>query len=155
MSSVPAAWPQLSRPEETAEALKNGWVYTGDLGYGDSKGFVFLVDRKKDVIISGAFNIYPKEIEDVIVIHPKVKEVAVIGVPDEKWGEAIKAVVVPKKGEQISETEIIDYCRDHMASFKKPKSVDIVEKLPRNPYGKIQKTELRDSYWKDFTRKIH
>jgi acyl-CoA synthetase (AMP-forming)/AMP-acid ligase II len=143
------------RPEETAEALKNGWVYTGDLGYGDSKGFVFLVDRKKDVIISGAFNIYPKEIEDVIVIHPKVKEVAVIGVPDEKWGEAIKAVVVPKKGEQISETEIIDYCRDHMASFKKPKSVDIVENLPRNPYGKIQKTELRDSYWKDFTRKIH
>src|SRR4030042_1018050 len=104
-------------PEATAEVLRDGWVYTGDLGYFDSKGYIFLVDRKRDVIISGAFNIYPKEIEDVIVTHPKVKEVAVIGVPAERWGEAAKAVVVPKEGAKIEEQEIIDFCRDHQASF--------------------------------------
>jgi acyl-CoA synthetase (AMP-forming)/AMP-acid ligase II len=142
-------------PEATAEVLRDGWVYTGDLGYFDSKGYIFLVDRKRDVIISGAFNIYPKEIEDVIVTHPKVKEVAVIGVPDEKWGEAVKAVVVPNKGAQVTEQEIIDYCRDHMASFKKPKTVDVVEDLPRNPYGKILKTVLREPFWKGFDRRIH
>lgn len=144
-----------NRPEETAQTLRHGWVYSGDLGYADAKGYIFLVDRKKDMIISGAFNIYPKEIEDVIVTHPKVKEVAVIGVPDEKWGEAVKAVVVPKEGAEITEQEIIEYCRDHMASFKKPKTVDIVPVLPRNPYGKIQKAALREPYWKGLQRKIH
>lgn len=142
-------------PEATSEVIRDGWVHTGDLGYFDSKGYIFLVDRKRDVIISGAFNIYPKEIEDVVVTHPKVKEVAVIGVPDEKWGEALKAVVVPKEGAQVSEQEIIDYCRDHMASFKKPKSIDFVKELPRNPYGKVQKTKLRDPYWAGYDRKIH
>jgi long-chain acyl-CoA synthetase len=142
-------------PEATAEVLKEGWVYTGDLGYFDDKGYLFLVDRKRDVIISGAFNIYPKEIEDVIVTHPKVNEVAVISVPDEKWGEAVKAVVVPKEGTKIMEQEIIDYCRDHMASFKKPKTVDFVKELPRNPYGKVQKAVLREPYWKGLDRKIH
>jgi len=142
-------------PEATSEVIKDGWLYTGDLGYFDSRGFLFLVDRKRDVIISGAFNIYPKEIEDVIVTHPKVKEVVVIGVPDEKWGEAVKAVVVPKEGVQIEEQEIIDHCRDHMASFKKPKSVDFIKEMPRNPYGKIQKTALRDPYWAGYDRKIH
>jgi acyl-CoA synthetase (AMP-forming)/AMP-acid ligase II len=142
-------------PEATAEVLRNGWIYTGDLGYFDSQGYIFLFDRKRDVIISGAFNIYPKEIEDVIVTHPKVKEVAVIGVPDEKWGEAVKAVVVLKEGTQISEQEIIEYCREHMASFKKPKTVDVVKELPRNPYGKVLKTALREPYWKGFDRRIH
>lgn len=142
-------------PEATSEVIRDGWVYTGDLGYFDSKGYLFLVDRRRDVIISGAFNIYPKEIEDVIVTHPKVKEVAVIGVPDEMWGEAVKAVVVPKEGVQIEEQEIIDYCRDHMASFKKPKSIDFVKELPRNPYGKVQKTALRDPYWAGYDRRIH
>jgi len=142
-------------PEATSEVIRDGWVYTGDLGYFDSKGYLFLVDRRRDVIISGAFNIYPKEIEDVIVTHPKVKEVTVIGVPDEKWGEAVKAIVVPKEGAQIRGQEIIDYCRDHMASFKKPKSVDFVKELPRNPYGKVQKTALRDLYWAGYERKIH
>jgi acyl-CoA synthetase (AMP-forming)/AMP-acid ligase II len=142
-------------PQATAEALKDGWIHTGDMGYFDSKDYLFLVDRKRDVIISGAFNIYPKEVEDAIVTHPHVKEVAVIGVPDEKWGEAVKAVVVPKEGAQITEQEIIDYCRDHMASFKKPKSVDVVKELPRNPYGKVLKTVLREPYWKGYDRKIH
>jgi len=142
-------------PEATAEVIRDGWVYTGDMGYFDSNGYLFLVDRKRDVIISGAFNIYPKEIEDVIVTHPKVKEAAVIGVPDEKWGEAVKAVVVPKEGMEVEPQEIIDYCRDYMASFKKPKSVDVVRALPRNPYGKVQKTALRDPYWAGYDRKIH
>jgi len=144
-----------NKPEETAETLKNGWVYTGDLGFFDSRGFVFLVDRKKDMIISGAFNIYPKEIEDVIAAHPAVKDVAVIGVPDEKWGQAVKAVVVLQQGAKASEKEIIDFCRDRLASFKKPKSVAFVEKLPRNPYGKVQKTTLREPYWKGVERRIH
>lgn len=142
-------------PETTAEVLKDGWVYTGDLGYFDSKGYIYLVDRKRDVIISGAFNIYPKEIEDIIVTHPKVKEVAVIGVPDKKWGEAIKAVVVPKEGVRITEQEIIDYCRDHIASFKKPKSVDFAKELPRNPYGKVLRKVLREPYWQGYDRRIH
>ena len=142
-------------PEATADTLRKGWVYTGDLGYFDSAGFIFLVDRKRDMIISGGFNIYPKEIEDAIVIHPKVKEVAVIGVPDEKWGEAVKALVVPKEGVEIEEEEIIDHCRHHLAGFKKPKTVDFVKALPRNPYGKVQKTVLRDPYWKGFDRRIH
>jgi len=142
-------------PEATAEVLRDGWVHTGDLGYFDEGGFLFLVDRKRDVIISGAFNIYPKEIEDVIVTHPKVKEAAVIGVPDEKWGEAVKAVVVPKEGVEIDPEEIIEHCRQHLASFKKPKSVDFVKELPRNPYGKVQKTVLREPYWKGLDRRIH
>jgi acyl-CoA synthetase (AMP-forming)/AMP-acid ligase II len=142
-------------PEATAEVLHDGWVHTGDLGYFDSQGYIFLVDRKRDVIISGAFNIYPKEIEDVIVAHPKVKEAAVIGVPDDKWGEAVKAIVVPKQGSRLEGQEIIDYCRDHMASFKKPKSVDVVKELPRNPYGKVEKTKLRDPYWTGHDRRIH
>jgi acyl-CoA synthetase (AMP-forming)/AMP-acid ligase II len=142
-------------PEATAEVLKEGWVYTGDLGYFDSEGFIFLVDRKRDVIISGAFNIYPKEIEDAIVTHPKVKDVAVIGVPDEKWGEAVKAVVVPKEGVEVTEAEIIDYCRDRLAGIKKPKSVDFIGDIPRNPYGKVIKTTLRETYWKGYERKIH
>jgi acyl-CoA synthetase (AMP-forming)/AMP-acid ligase II len=144
-----------NRPEATAEVLRDGWVYTGDLGYCDSRGYIFLVDRKKDMIISGGFNVYPKEVEDVISGHPKVKEVAVIGVPDDKWGEAVKAVIVPKKGIQVSEQEIIDFCREHMAGMKKPKTVDIVEELPRNPYGKVLKTALREPYWKGSNRRIH
>ena len=135
--------------------MRNGWIHTGDMGYFDDQGYLFLVDRKRDVIISGAFNIYPKEIEDVIAAHPKVKEAAVIGVPDEKWGEAVKAVVVPKAGEAVTEQEIIDHCRDRMAGFKKPKSVDVVDELPRNPYGKVLKTVLRERYWKGYERRIH
>ena len=142
-------------PEATVETMRNGWIHTGDMGYFDDQGFLFLVDRKRDVIISGAFNIYPKEIEDVIASHPKVKEAAVIGVPDEKWGEAVKAVVVPKAGEAVTEQEIIDHCRDRMAGFKKPKSVDVVDELPRNPYGKVLKTALRERYWKGYDRRIH
>lgn len=142
-------------PEATKETLKGGWNHTGDMAYADAKGFIYLVDRKTDVIISGAFNIYPKEVEDVIVSHPTVKEVAIIGIPDEKWGEAVKAFVVPVEGAMITEQEIIDYCKERMASMKKPKSVDFLSELPRNPYGKIQKTVLREPYWKGHERRVH
>jgi acyl-CoA synthetase (AMP-forming)/AMP-acid ligase II len=142
-------------PEATQETLKKGWVHTGDMAYSDAAGFIYLVDRKKDVIISGAFNIYPKEVEDVIVTHPAVKEVAVIGIPDEKWGEAVKAFVVPMEGAQITEQEVLDYCKERMASLKKPKSVDVLPELPRNPYGKIMKTALREPFWKGRERMIH
>lgn len=144
-----------NRPQETAETIRDGWIHTGDLGYMDEKGFVFLVDRKKDMIISGGFNIYPKEVEDVIVTHPGVQEVAVIGVPDDKWGEAVKAVVVPRPGVGLNPQDIIDHCRQHIARMKCPKTVDVVDELPRNPYGKVLKTELRAPYWKGFERKIH
>lgn len=142
-------------PDETAKTLRNGWIYTGDVGYSDSRGYIFLVDRKKDIIISGGFNIYSREIEDTIRSHPDVQDVAVIGVPDDKWGEAVKAVVIPRKDVSLKEEEVIDFCRSKIAGFKKPKTVEVVAELPYNPYGKIQKSLIKERYWKGFDRKIH
>ena len=127
----------------TREVLKGGWFYTGDLARMDEEGFVYIVDRKKDLIVSGGENIYPREIEELLYHHPKIQEVAVIGVPDRIWGESVKAIVVLKKGEAMKEEEVIEYCRAHLASYKKPKSVEFVEALPRNPSGKVLKTDLR------------
>lgn len=141
-------------PEATAEALRNGWLHTGDVGYMDEKGYLFIMDRSKDMIISGGENIYPREIEEVIIRHPAVREVAVIGVPDPKWGEAIKAVVSIVEGKSVTENELIAFCKDNIASYKKPKSVDFVEELPKNNYGKILKRELRAKYWEDKERKV-
>lgn len=138
----------------TAKALKNGWLHTGDMGYTDENGFLFIMDRTKDMIISGGENIYPREIEEVIVQHPAVREVAVIGIPDSKWGEAVKAVVSLVPGKTITEDELITYCQNNIASYKKPKSVDIVEELPKNNYGKILKRELREKYWGGRDRKV-
>jgi len=133
-------------PEETAKAIRNGWLYTGDLAKMDSDGFLYILDRKKDMIISGGENIYPAEIEDCILGHPKVSDVGVIGCPDDKWGEAVKAVVVVKKGEDLSEAELIEWCKDKMGKFKIPKKVVFAETIPRTPTGKILKRELRDKY---------
>ena len=141
-------------PEATAASLRNGWLHTGDLGYLDERGYLFIMDRSKDMIISGGENIYPREIEEVIIQHPAVREVAVIGVPDSRWGEAIKAVVARAPGQTVSEEEIIDFCRDHIASYKKPKSVDFVDELPKNNYGKIVKQELRAKYWEGRERGV-
>jgi long-chain acyl-CoA synthetase len=143
------------KPDETAETLRNGWIHTGDLGFSDPNGYIFLVDRKRDVIISGGFNIYSREIEDTISLHPKVQDVAVVGVPDEKWGEAVKALIIPKAGVELEKNEIIDFCRTRLASFKKPKTVEIVQSLPYNPYGKIQKSVIKERYWKGYDRRIH
>ena len=135
-------------PEATAETLRNGWLHTGDVGYIDESGYLFLMDRSKDLIISGGENIYPREIEEVIVQHPAVREVAVIGVPDPVWGESIKAVVSLLPESEVAEMDLIDFCTNHIARYKRPKSVDFLEELPKNNYGKILKRELRDKYWK-------
>ena len=141
-------------PEATAETMKNGWLYTGDMGYMDKKGYLFIMDRSKDMIISGGENIYPREIEEVLVRHKAVREVAVIGVPDPQWGEAIKAVVALFPGRSATEEELIYFCKNNIASYKKPKSVDFVDELPKNNYGKILKRDLRAGYWKDKARKV-
>jgi acyl-CoA synthetase (AMP-forming)/AMP-acid ligase II len=141
-------------PEATAATIRNGWLDTGDMGYLDDNGYLFIMDRSKDMIISGGENIYPREIEEVLIRHPAVREVSVIGVPDAKWGEAIKAVVALVPGQRSTENELIAFCKEHIASYKKPKSVDFVENLPKNNYGKILKRELRAIYWKSKDRQV-
>ncbi len=143
-----------NRPEATAEAIREGWVYTGDMGYRDENGYFYLVDRKRDLIVSGAFNVYPSEVERVLQQHPAVYEVAVIGVPSKEWGEEVKAIVVLRPGAVAGAGEIIGFCEGRIAGFKKPKSVDFVAALPRNPTGKILRRELREPYWQGETRKI-
>jgi acyl-CoA synthetase (AMP-forming)/AMP-acid ligase II len=138
----------------TAETLRNGWIYSGDYGMIDEDGFVFVVGRKKDVIISGGENIYPREIEEVLNSHPAVKEVAVVGVPDETWGESVKAVLVLNDGARLTEAEVIDYCKEHLASYKKPKSVDFRAVLPKSSLGKILKSAIRDEFWRNRERQI-
>ncbi|MDR6788015.1 acyl-CoA synthetase (AMP-forming)/AMP-acid ligase II [Sphingomonas sp. BE138] len=129
-----------------AKAKFGRWLRTGDVGYLDDGGYLFLTDRVKDMIISGGSNIYPREIEEVLYRHPAVSEVAVIGVPDEKWGEAVVAMVVPREGAARDEAALINFTRDHIASFKKPKHVVFVESLPKSAYGKVLKRELRDQF---------
>lgn len=141
-------------PEETAETFRDGWLYTGDMAKVDRDGYVYIVDRKKDMIISGGENISSKEVEEVIFRHPAVQEVAVIGVPDEEWGESVKAIVALKPGLKATEQEIIDFCKDFLSSFKKPKSVDFLDELPKNPAGKVHKAELRERYWRGREKKI-
>ena len=141
-------------PEATATTLRNGWLHTGDMGYMDEGGYLYIMDRSKDMIISGGENIYPREIEEILIRHPSVREVAVIGVPDPKWGEAIKAVVALAEGKRATGDELIAFCKDNIASYKKPKSVDFVDELPKNNYGKILKRELRAKYWEDRERKV-
>jgi acyl-CoA synthetase (AMP-forming)/AMP-acid ligase II len=136
-------------PGETAQTLRTGWLHTGDLGKYDRDGFLYFVDRKKDMIKSGGLNIYSKEVEEVLARHPKIAEAVVIGVPDEKWGETVKAVVVVKEGKNLSEGEVIDHCRQYLASYKKPTSVAFVEALPKTPLGnKVLKRELRERFSK-------
>jgi len=141
-------------PEATTETLRHGWLHSGDLGYMDRDGYLYLMDRSKDMIISGGENIYPREIEEVLVQHPAVREVAVIGVPDEKWGESVKAVVSLAPHHTVTEDELINYCKARLASYKKPKSVDFIEEIPKNNYGKVMKRELREKYWKGKKRQI-
>jgi fatty-acyl-CoA synthase len=143
------------RPEETAEALKHGWLHTGDMGRVDEEGFVYIVDRKKDMIISGGFNVYPKEIEDVLTSHPDVGQAAVIGVPDEKWGEAVKAVVIPKPGTTLDPDALIAMVKEQKGSVLTPKTLDVVTAIPLTPVGKPDKKALRAQYWQDSDRQVH
>ena len=146
----------LGKPDETAAVITDdGWFRTGDMGKLDAEGFVFVEDRLKDMIISGGENIYSPEVERVLAEHPAVMECAIIGVPDDTWGETVKAVVALKPDTSALRDEIIDYCREHLAHFKCPKSVDIVEALPRNPTGKILKKDLRKPYWEGRDRAVN
>jgi len=135
-------------PEVTAAAFRNGWFHSGDLIRQDEEGFIYVVDRKKDMIVSGGENIYPAEVEEVLYKHPKILEAAVIGVHDEQWGENVKAIVVTKPGETLTEEEVIEFCKEHLASYKKPRSVDFIDALPRNPAMKVLKRVLREKYGK-------
>ena len=141
-------------PEATEESIRNGWVFTGDMARMDEDGYVYLVDRKKDLIVTGAFNVYPSEVERVLQAHPAVYEIAVIGVPSVDWGEAIRAIVVLKPGSEATAAELIAWCDGRIAGYKKPKSIDFVQALPRNATGKILHRQLREPFWKDQTRKI-
>jgi long-chain acyl-CoA synthetase len=143
-------------PEATAKTIdRDGWLRTGDAGYMDEDGYVYIHDRVKDMIITGGENVYPAEVESAIYGHPQVADVAVIGVPDAKWGEAVKAMVVPKPGKTPDPQDIIAWARQHVAAFKAPKSVDFIAALPRNASGKILRRELREPFWKGVERRVN
>jgi len=147
------------KPEETARVVDAaGWLRTGDAGYLDEEGYLFLRDRIKDMIVTGGENVYPAEIENVLLSHPGVADAAVIGIPDETWGEAVKAIVVGVRGEGMGTAvtcdELISLCHERLASYKCPKSIDFVDSLPRNPSGKVLKRQLRDPFWEGRERKI-
>ena len=142
------------KPDETAKLIRNGWLHTGDLAYMDEEGYIYVVERKKDVIISGGKNIYCPEVESVLYSHPAILEATVFGIPDDYWGEAVKAAVVLKPGERVTEEELIEFVSRNISSYKKPKSIDFLEELPKSNTGKIVKRVLRDQYWKDAERNI-
>jgi acyl-CoA synthetase (AMP-forming)/AMP-acid ligase II len=139
------------KPQETKETIRDGWLYTGDLGYYDERGFVYIADRKKDMIITGGENVYPIEVENVLYRHPAIQEAAVIGIPDPYWVETVHALVVLKRDAQATEEEIISFCKEQIAGYKTPKSVEFVESLPKNPQGKILKRMIRLNHWETAT----
>jgi long-chain acyl-CoA synthetase len=143
-------------PEETAKSIVKGrWFRSGDAGYFDNDGYVYIFDRVKDMIVSGGENVYPAEVENALMAHPAIADVAVIGVPDEKWGEVPMALVVRKPDTQVTESEILVFARERLAGFKTPKTVGWIDVLPRNPSGKILKKDLREPYWKGHTRRVN
>ncbi len=129
-------------PDATAAAFRNGWFHTGDIGYRDADGFYFIVDRKSDMIIRGGENIYPREIDEVLYQHPAVAAAAVVGVPDELYGEEVSGFVVLREGSETSELELIDFCKQHLADYKCPKTIRLVKDIPKGPTGKLLKREL-------------
>lgn len=151
--------PQLMRgywnlPEESAQALRGGWMHTGDAGILDDDGYLYVQDRVKDMIVSGGENVYPRVVEDAIFKHPAVADVAVIGVPDDQWGETVKAIVVLREGASATEEEIMDFCRDKLGGYERPRSVDFTGVLPRNLSGKVVKKDLREPYWAGHKRRV-
>ena len=144
-----------NRPAETAEALRGGWMRTGDGGYMDEDGYVYLTDRLKDMIITGGENVYSVEVEDVLGQHPSVATCAVIGVPDDTWGERVHTVVVPASGATVTLEELQDFCAERIAGYKIPRSMEIVEALPLSAAGKVLKRELRKPHWAGQERAVH
>ncbi|WP_454644790.1 long-chain-fatty-acid--CoA ligase [Bradyrhizobium liaoningense] len=143
-----------NHPEATKAALESGWYHTGDVGYFDADGYLYIQDRLKDMIISGGENVYPAEVERALIEHPAVGDVAVFGVPDAKWGEAVKAAVVLRAGQNISQDELIAFAQTRLGAFKCPKSIDFIAELPRNASGKVLKRVLREPYWTGLTRHV-
>ena len=144
-----------NKPEATAETIRDGWLRTGDAGYLDEDGYLYIHDRVKDMIVTGGENVYPAEVENALFGHPAVADVAVIGVPDERWGESVKAIVVLKPDSPVSAADLIAFARDKIAGYKLPKSVDFVDALPRNASGKVLRRELREPYWEGVGRRVH
>jgi fatty-acyl-CoA synthase len=142
-------------PQASAAALEGGWFHTGDGGFIDEENHLNITDRKKDVIISGGENVSSFEVEDVLFSHEAVAEVAVIGVPDEQWGETVKALVVLVQEQQATERELIDYCREKLAHYKCPTTVELRTELPRTATGKLQKFKLREPYWRGYDKNIN
>jgi acyl-CoA synthetase (AMP-forming)/AMP-acid ligase II len=143
-----------NKPDATKESIVNGWFYSGDAGFFDEEGYLFIHDRVKDMIVSGGENIYPAEVENALMSHDQIIDAAVVGVPDDKWGESVKGFVVIAENTSLSEDEIISYSRTKIAAYKCPKSIEFIKELPRNPSGKILRRELRDPYWKGIDRKV-
>jgi len=141
-------------PEATAAAIRNGWLHTGDMAKADERGFIYHVDRKKDIIISGGMNVSAREVEEIIYLHPGVRECAVIAVPDDHWGESVKAVISVRDGQRVTSEEIVKLCREHLASYKRPRSIDFVEEFPKSGMGKILKRELKLKYWANRDRLV-
>jgi acyl-CoA synthetase (AMP-forming)/AMP-acid ligase II len=159
IGEIVARGPQLMRgywnlADESAEALRGGWMHTGDAGIMDEEGYIYIQDRVKDMIVSGGENVYPRTVEDVLFQHPAVADVAVIGVPDEQWGETVKAIVVLKQDAAATADELIEHCRGKLGGFERPRSVDFVAELPRNPTGKVLKRQLREPYWTGHKRRV-
>jgi fatty-acyl-CoA synthase len=151
--------PQVMRgywkqPRATAETVRGGWLRTGDVGRLDADGYLYIQDRVKDVIVSGGVNIYPRMVERVLEEHPAVAEVAVVGVPDQRWGESVKAIVVLRASMCATETELIDFCRDRLGGFQRPRSIDFVDLLPRTATGKVLRRQLREPYWVDQPQRV-
>jgi acyl-CoA synthetase (AMP-forming)/AMP-acid ligase II len=148
---MPGYW---ANDDASREALQNGWLHTGDVGELDDHGYLFVVDRSKDMVVTGGNNVYPREVEEVLTSHPDVAECTVFGVPDEYWGESVHAVVCLKGGAAATVDDLIQYCGANLASYKKPRSIEFVDSLPKNAYGKVSKRELREPYWRNLERRV-
>jgi acyl-CoA synthetase (AMP-forming)/AMP-acid ligase II len=142
------------KPKDTKNTIIDGWLHTGDIGCYDENGYVYIVDRKKDKIITGGENVFPREVEEILYRHPSVHEAAVIGIPDPYWVEKVHAVVSLKKGATATAEELIAFCKKNLAGYKSPKSIEFMEALPKNASGKIVRRELREKYWEGSGRKI-